>query len=263
MAGAVRAGRIEAITRPSGDVTLSFVAPGCIARCLVAEGDRVKKGQLIVQQDDAAEQAELAQLKAQAEDTTRIKAAQAQLDQKNVDLKKLQRAAERAAATELEVEHARLDVTIAELALALSRFQREQDRRRYEQARLQIERMKLTSPIAGRVEKIFAQVGESVASLSQVVRVVRIDPLWIDVPVPLAQAAGLKAGAAAQVVFGGEHGRTVEGKITYVASEADAASGTLTVRVEVANRSSRPAGEHVVVSFPGAAEADPPKKDKE
>jgi multidrug efflux pump subunit AcrA (membrane-fusion protein) len=44
----------------------------------------------------------------------------------------------------------------------------------------------------------------------------------------------------------------VEGSIVYVAAVADAASGTLRVRIEVPNKSNRPAGEHVEIIFPAS-----------
>jgi len=119
---------ITAITLPSADVTLSFVPPGRIAKVHIKEGDRVKAGELLVQQDDAIEQAQLIQIKAESEDTTQIEAAQASLDQKKVDLKKLEWVAERGSATELEVEHARLDVKIAELSLKVAQFDHEQNK---------------------------------------------------------------------------------------------------------------------------------------
>ena len=53
---------VAAITRPNKDITLSFVRPGQISRILVKEGATVKVGQGLVQLDDAAEQAQLAQL---------------------------------------------------------------------------------------------------------------------------------------------------------------------------------------------------------
>ena len=259
---------VEAITKPSKDVTLSFVQPGRIAKVLVKEGDIVKTGQLLVQQDDAAEQVLLAQLKAKAEDTTKIEAAEAQLAQKKVDLKRLQWAAQRGAATKLEVDHARLDVVIADLSLKLARFEHAQDIRKYTEAKIRLSRMRLTSPIEGKVEKIFAKTGESVDALKEVVRVVNTDLLWIDVPVPLKQARSLRKGQKAIVEFpppvdaGETQGnapatqymeRTIRkgalGKIIYIASVADAASETLMVRVELSNPSGRPAGEKVHVKF--------------
>jgi RND family efflux transporter MFP subunit len=239
---------IAAITTPSADVTLSFIQPGRVAKVYLKEGDPVKTGQLIAQQDDAVEQAQLAQIKAQAEDTTQIQASQASLDQKRVDLRKLKNAAEHGAATELEVEHAVLDVKIAELSLQVAEFEHEQAERKFEEANIRVANMSLKSPINGRIEKIHVEPGESINALDDVVRVVQMDPLWIDVPVPLAKAWSLKRGQTATVRFA-DSDVSAEGRITYVAAVADAASGTLRVRMEVPNRTGRPAGEHVRVIF--------------
>jgi len=77
---------INAITRPSADVTLKFTSPGMISKVLVKDGEKVKPGQIVVQLDDEAELARLAQLKAQGEDETRVQASVAQLEQKRLDL---------------------------------------------------------------------------------------------------------------------------------------------------------------------------------
>jgi len=245
--------RIEAVTRPSKDAVLSFVMPGKTDEVLVKEGDPVKAGQVIMRQDDSVEQSQMAQLKAQAEDTTRLKAAEAKLDQTRVDLKKTEAAYKDGAATPLEVDHARLDVTISELSLDLARFELKQAKLKYEQVRLQIERMRLRSPIDGVVERLLADPGEVTEAAEKIAQVVQIDPLWIDVPVPLSRARELsKNRSGALVEFESADPakrRAVEGKIIHIAAVADSASGTLTVRVECANTSRRPAGEHVYVSF--------------
>jgi len=244
---------VRAITRPSADRTLSFVQPGRIAQVPFKEGDTVKAGEVLVCQDDAAEQVQLAQLKAQSEDTTQVQASEASLAQKKVDLEKLQKAAASNAATFLEVEHAKLDVTIAQLSFELARFEHEQTGRKYAEYKIRVENMQLKSPVDGRIEKVEMEVGESANALEDVIRVVQTDPLWIDAPVPLAEAIGLKAGVAARVQFA-ESGRAVsgiEGRVIFVAAVADAASGTLRVCIEVPNKAGRPAGEHVVVTFAG------------
>lgn len=240
-------GQVEAITRPSRDGTLSFVQPGEIAKVLVKVGDTVKAGQLLVQLDDAVEQAQLKQLKAEAEDVTRVAAAEAQLAQKKLDLQKVEMAAAGNAATKMEVEHGKLEVLIGELSLNLAKHNLRQANRQYEQTKLQLDRMKMTSPIDGKVEVVFIEEGESVDQLEDVIRVVQIDPLWIDAPVPLEQARALRIGDTAKVIFPGN----VEGsgKVVHIASIADAASETLYVRIETPNTTGRPAGEHVRVQF--------------
>jgi len=240
---------IEAITAPSQDVTLSFVRPGHVGEIPVKEGDSVEAGQVLMQQDNEAELLQLEQMKAQADNDTRVRAAQAELEQKNLYLKRLQEAAGRGAATEMEVELAKLDVVIAELTLELANFGHEQDNKKYQEMKAEIDRMQLKSPISGKVEQIFVHKGESADAGQKAVRVVKTDTLWINVPVSLAEAEKLKLGQVAKVEFPGEEGKPVDGKIIYIAAVADAASNTLTVRAEVPNTEGRPAGEHVKISF--------------
>ena len=246
--------KIEAVTKPSQDTVLSFVRPGQVAEVLVKEGDAVKAGQVLMRQDDKAELAQMEQLKAQAEDDTQIRAAEAKLAQTRVDLKKTEGARKEGAATDLEVDHAKLEVTMAELSLELYQFEQEQAKRKYQEMRLQIDRMRVVSPIDGVVERLLVEPGESVEAAGKIAQVVQIDPLWIDVAVPLAIARTLKRGESNAVAEfdGADPARrsSVNGKIIHVAAVADSASGTLTVRVECPNAARRPAGEHVYVSFP-------------
>jgi multidrug efflux pump subunit AcrA (membrane-fusion protein) len=253
-------------------VKSSFVRPGQIAKVLVKEGEPVKANQVLVQQDDSVEQAQLEQVTADATDDTRIRAAKAQMDQKKVDLAKLEEALPKGATNEMEVEHARLDVTIAQLQMELEQFQSKQNARKQKELELQIKRMRIRSEIDGKVEEIPVKQGESADQLVKVIRVVRIDPLWVDVPVPMDQAARLQKGMQANqeqtldVVFPAqdaprtvltpkgdiEHGARAKGKVIWIASVADSASMTRTVRVEVPNPTDRPAGEHVEVLLPQA-----------
>lgn len=241
---------VAAITAPSADVTLSFVQPGRIAKVNIKEGESVKAGQVLVQQDDAVERARLAQLEADSKNIINIQAGEASLAQKQVDLKKLEKAAALNAATALEVEHAKLDVKIADLSVKLAVFELEQAQRKYEEAKIQIDNMSLKSSIDGMIEKLEVESGESVNALEDVVRVVQINPLWIDAPVPLEKARNLQYGDTTQVFFPGSQEKSLEGMIIFIGAVADAASSTLRVRIQVPNRSLRPAGEHVRVTFP-------------
>ncbi len=241
---------IPANTMPSADVTVSFIQPGRIARIYVKEGELVKVNQTLIQQDAAAQQAQLSHIKEQSEDMTQIETQKANLAQKKVYLERLEWAAERGSATELEVEDAKLAVKIAEFALKAASFEHEQDIRKYKEEKIRVNYMTLKSPIAGRVEKIEVEVGESINGLDNAMRIVQTDPLWIDVHVPVVQGSTLRLDQTADVYFPGAEQDAVKGKIIVISTVADAASSTLRVRIEVPNRSNRPAGEHVRVSFP-------------
>ncbi|UCD51089.1 MAG: efflux RND transporter periplasmic adaptor subunit, partial [Phycisphaerales bacterium] len=132
----------------------------------------------------------------------------------------------------------------------LAKLEHEQAMRKYEEQRIRVDNMQLKSPIEGQIEKINVEVGESASALEEAVQVVQVDPLWIDVPVPAADAIGLKRDALAKVAFPGASGSpVVDGKVIFVGAVIDAASATLRVRVEVPNSRKRPAGEHVLVTF--------------
>jgi Cu(I)/Ag(I) efflux system membrane fusion protein len=140
-------------------------------------------------------------------------------------------------------------VKIAELSLKAAQFEHEQAKRRYEEVRTSVQKMTLKSPIDGHIEKIHVEAGESVNALAEVIRIVRIDPLWIDVPMPMAEASAVRAGDSAQAFFTSPATAAVTGTVIFVAAVADAASGTRNVRVEVPNKTGRPAGEQVKMTF--------------
>ena len=123
---------LEGITAPNADITLSFVVPGRIVDILVKEGHTVEKNQLLVRLYDEPERIQSQQYKLLAENRTKIHAAKAELAQKMVDLKKLKQARAKGAASEWEVEHLKLNVRIAELALKSALVEQEQYRRRYD-----------------------------------------------------------------------------------------------------------------------------------
>jgi RND family efflux transporter MFP subunit len=240
---------IVAVTIPSADVTLSFIQPGQIAKVRIREGDLVKENQVLVQQDSAAEKEQLSMIRKESEDTTQIEAQQATLAQKREYLKSLEWAAKRGAATEAEMEDAKLEVRIAEFSLQTAKFNHEQSKRKYREAKIRLDHMSMKSPITGRVEKVEVEVGESIDGLTGAVRVVQTDPLWIDVHVPLETGKTLSLNQTAQVVFPGVEQNVMKGKIIFISTVADAASSTLRARIEVPNKSNRPAGQQVSVLF--------------
>lgn len=240
----------EAVTKPSKDRTISFIRAGLVAKVLVKDDDIVQTGQVLAKLDDAAERIQLEQLKATAEDTTEIEAEKAQLHHARIELQLKEDAHEKNVAPMLEVMQAQTQVKIAEARVKIAEFKRRMNNLKYEEAKLQIERMELKSPIEGIVDEIAVDEGEAVdTQMRPVMRIISIDPMWIDVNVPTPQARNhLRKGQSAQVAFKGlAQART--GNIIKVASDADPASDTVRVRVELPNPEKRGTGETVTVTF--------------
>ena len=245
-----RAETLQGITAPNADITLSFIVAGRVSDVQVEPGTTVEKDQLLVHLYDEPEKIQCQQLKMLSEDRTKINAAKAELAQKQVDLKKLEQARAKGAASVWEVEHLFLNVRIAELSLQSAILEQQQYRQRYDHASSQLVRMRLAAPIAGLVEEVSVEVGESIGTLGPVVRIVQNDPLWIDVPVPMAQALDLTVDQDVWITFPGATAEaTPNGRIINISAVADAASETLRIRIEVPNPLKRPAGERVAVAF--------------
>ena len=245
---------VQAVTAPSEDHTMvSLDRPGRVAEVLVAEGGTVRAGQVLVRMDDAVDRIELALAEAKAANTTAIRASQIRLDRARAVLAEVSRLHETGAAPQRELAEAKINAAMAELQLEMDRFEQAQAKGNADRLRLRIERMKLTSPVGGRVERMLVKPGQYIDALAPIARIVEIDPLWIDVPVPLPQARTLRLAGRALVRF--DDGTGAAGRIVRVASLADAGSETLEVRVELPNPSRRPAREHVTVRFPPAGGA--------
>lgn len=270
-------GAIRAVTAPSKDRTLSFDAPGGrIAKVLVEEGRAVKAGQPLVQLDDSLEQAQLKTLKVAADSNASVRSAEAKLSHTRVVLARVTKAYQDKAAPESELEEGRFAVAMAELQLEVERLGKQQDRAKYEEAVMRVERMKLLSPVDGTVERVMVHEGQVAEPAKGVVRVVCVDPLHVDAPVPLATARRLAVGGKAEVRLveaadgaaasaGAKPAESAKapaaGKIVRIAAVADAASETLEVRIELPNPSGRPAGEHVLVAFPADGAGKPRPSD--
>jgi len=248
---------IEAIARARHDLQLSFTVAGQVEEILVSPGERVEAGQPLLRLDDEEMLANLGLLRLRAESTLEMDAAEAEWKMAQADEKRVRASYARDAAADFEVERAELETLRQRLRYELFGQRREEALRNYEQAKIRHERYTLRAPMAGIVEEIVIEPGEAIDALQPVIRVVVIDPLVVDAPAPTAATLNVESGDPAWVAFrlpGMEE--PVEGRITQVASVADAASETRRVRIEIPNPNRLPAGAAVdVVLDPPTPEA--------
>jgi len=240
---------IEAITKPSSDVMLSFMRGGNVQYVLVNEGDLVEQDQLLATLEDKIEILQLQQLETRAEDTTRIQSVKIEIDQKKTDLTKLEWANTKGAVTEWELAHARLALETANIALKQVRLERHMAQLQRDEMKAKIELLSMRSPISGQIEKVLIEPGEASQPMTPVIRVVRIDPLKIDVHVPMAVAQELSVKQVVLVKNENEVEGSIEATIKHISAVADAASSTIRVELEVPNPKLKPAGQRVIVQI--------------
>ena len=219
----------------------------------VKRGDFVRKGQVLVTLESGAEKAALELARSRATMQGEIKAAEARLE---LARKKYQQAQEL-------YEQKFVSATARDEAVADYKLASEQLRQANENqvlAQLEVKRTSeilalrtIRSPLTGVVvEKVLSPGDLATSNLKDpILRLVQINPLNVEVVLPVSEFGRVKSGTKA-IVFpekpiGGEYRATV----TIVDKVVDAASGTFGVRLELPNRSRRiPPGIKCSVRFP-------------
>lgn len=92
----------------------------------------------------------------------------------------------------------------------------------------------LFAPIDGVVIEQLAMVGQRVEAAAPLLRIARLDPLWLEIQVPVARLAGIAPGAVVRVPSA-----DVEGRVIAIGRNVEAASQTALVRAEVSRGAER------------------------
>jgi membrane fusion protein (multidrug efflux system) len=181
---------------------------GRISRLGFADGQRVRRGQLLVQLDDSLQRAQLLQAKAQASIArTNLQRNRELMAQNFVS----QSAADQSAAA--------LEVAEAQVALAQA----------------QLTRMSIVSPFDGLAGIRVVNVGDYVKDGADLVNVEDVSAMVVDFRLPEGVISRLKAGQVVDLNLDGLPGRSFKGKVEAVDSQLDANGRSLLVRARVDN----------------------------
>ena len=238
------------VSRPSTTRELAFAVRGKIGRVTVEPGDRVETGQELMRLEDAVQQATLELADAQLEDDTRLELAQIALEFKTEELRLVEDSLKNGGANEQDVRTARFELARAkvEVRAAESEMLQRGLTQKREQARL--EEMRILSPINGDVVRVDRREGETVDEQTSVITVVQVEPLRIDVSVPVTVSQQLKIGQEADIRWlDVESEKPVVGKVIFISRAGEASVREVLVRIEVPNDEGLPSGMHARVSF--------------
>lgn len=223
-------GRIE-----SQSVDIAAKLPLRVKEVLVAEGDLVQPGQVVVRMDTITLEAELAQAKAA------VAAAQEQLAvsksamvkrESEIKLAKTEKersrklVAERAGSKrEYDVRSMAVETTTAALAEESAKLQvaiQQVDVARAHVAEVQsrIDDATLKSPVLGRVLYRLVQPGEVLPAGGKALTLVNLEDVYMEIFLPSSEAAALKIGADARFTVDYEPNRTGPGSVSFVSPEA-------------------------------------------
>jgi RND family efflux transporter MFP subunit len=243
----------DCLIEPSQTVDIRSATEGIIEKIHVQRGDRVRAGQPLVQLESSVESAAVQIARHKAEAGGRLASAQSRLAYAE---KKLQRSETLQAQNFVSAQardEADAEKRILESELREAREGKELSGHEYRHAQEVLARRVLRSPFNGVVLDRMLNPGdlaEAGTGRKPILRLVQVEPLRVEVVLPLAAYGKLKAKTTAEVMpegFDGKYTATV----AVIDSVFDSASGTFGVRLELPNVGAKvPAGIRCRVDFP-------------
>lgn len=224
----------DGLIEPYMVVEVGSEVPGVLDDVKVDRGDMVKAGEVVATLRSQVERAnlELARTRAQLDSTIKLKQSALEFARRNSQrVKEVYEAKALAFQKWDEVETQRI---MAENELAEALEQKRLHELERQQAAEVLRRKTIFSPVSGVVMERHLSKGEYVED-KPVVKIAQIDPLNVEVILPVSRIGSVKVGMKATVMpedpVGGEH----EATVTIVDKVIDAASGTFGVRLEMPN----------------------------
>ena len=235
-AGAKAAEAYEGMMEPYVTVNVAAQVPGIIEEVMVKRGAVVTKGQVLATLRAAVERADMEQ-------------ANALLDFNRRKLARNQELVAKGNVSANEKDEMETEIKKGEAIL--------------HQAAAKLEMKTIRSPVDGVVVKVDLTAGEYVGE-KPIMTIVQIDPLNVEVVVPVAEYGTIRKGMRAEVRPEQPVGGVYTGEVTIVDRVVNAASGSFGVRVELSNPNlAIPSGLKCRVRFKGREGVIKPSLPKE
>jgi len=241
----------DCVIQPFVATELGSSATGILEEFLVDRGDRVTKGMVVARLRSDLEQASLDLAEARAESTAVI-----ELGRERVSL--LKKDADRV--SELHGKQvastAQFDKTLSELQQAVLQLRQAETEQQFavlemRRAAALLAQRTIVSPIDGYVMKRMMAPGENVFEQAKIMKIAQIDPLLVEVYLPIAVFPVIKEGMNAEVRPSQPAGTVHIATVSVIDKVLDAASDTFGVRLMVPNpKHDMPAGVNCTATFP-------------
>jgi len=224
----------DCVIEPHMEVELSSRVDGILEKVLVDRGDHVKPNQLVARLESGVEKAAVEYARARTEMNAEIQSHQVSVNFGVRNQDRIAELHEKKAVSFTEVDQVRTETEIAKFSLLKAKENNQLAKLELARAEETLKRQSIRSPIRGVVVERYLNPGESVED-QPIIKVAQIDPLRVEVVVPINQHGRIKVGdkglVTPEFAVGGEY----ESKVEIVDSVFDAASGTFRVRLSLPN----------------------------
>ena len=201
-------GSLEAVQ----GVMVTAELPGKIVNIAFEPGSAVQAGDLLIQQDVASENAQL-------------RAAETNVDLTRMNLKRA-----RQLHKDNVIPQSQFDTAKAEFEQAVARR---------DDIRTTIDKKTIRAPFAGRLGIRLVSLGQVMKDGQEIVSLQSLDPIFANFLIPQQQLAKVREGMTVRVTNDVLSGEQIEGRITAINSEVDAATRNIRIQATVANPDER------------------------
>jgi RND family efflux transporter MFP subunit len=244
------AGSFECLIEPNQVVEIRSPTEGLIEKIFVKRGDRISEGQVLIKLESSVEQsaADMAKFRSQMEG--RIASARNRLEYATKKLSRTQEMQRQNFASVQAADEAETEKRIAESELRDAIENQDLAKHDYQHAMDLLSRRVVRSPLKGVVVDRMLNPGDLAdAGKKPIMKLAQIDPLLVEVSLPLDAYGKLRVGMTGKVTPEGMNG-SFNALVTVVDSVFDSASGMFGVRLEIKNRQgSIPGGIRCKVEF--------------
>ena len=246
----VGAAEFDGVIEPYMAVKVGSGVYGILETVDVERGDFVKKGQVLATLQSGVEKATMEAARVRAEMEAGIKAKQASLDFYTRKKRMNEELFKKQVLPFSQMDEIETNRVVAETQLQEALENRRLAELEYKRSVEVVNRLTVRSPINGVVVERNLSPGEYIENQS-VMRLAQIDPLNVEVILPVSQLLSIKVGMRAKVIPEAPIGGQYTAEVKIVDKVIDAASGTFGVRLELPNPNYRlPAGLKCRVIFP-------------
>lgn len=224
----------DCVVIPSNVADLGSNVHGVISRIVVDRNDFVKSGDTIAILDDTVEQATVELADKQASIESEIELCNVNLAYAKREQKRAERAYKDKAFSLHDLDKARLETEVETLKLLQAKEKKELASNELKRAQAKLAHKTIRAPFAGVVMDRFKVIGEFIDN-DAVIRLAQLDPLHVEVIVPVLERGKIKVGMQAKIFSDDKDEQGWTATVAQVDQVMDAASGTFGVRLTLPN----------------------------
>ncbi len=227
---------VDCVVQPSRLASLGSAVPGVLAKLHVNRADYVSAGTVLAELESEVERAslQLANRLASLNSATRLRQLNADFGSRT--LQRNQSLFQKASISKQTLDQVETEAMIAQMQVQQERENSEVAAIEVARAKAVLKRRSIHAPFDGAITETYRTEGEYVAD-DAVVQIAALDPLHVEVIVPLTQLGVVESGMRGEVSIEvpGFEDQTFNATVRRIDPVADAASATYGVLLELPN----------------------------